>query len=88
MSHMTRHRTRQIRISVEDFLEDIRTGMTDEALMTKYGIGSQKTLSAAFDRLVETGRVTLEELHNRNPFINTQAIADILGSTSAFDEPD
>lgn len=87
MAHMTQHRTRQIRISIDDFIEDVRRGMTDEGLMSKYGMGSQKTLSTAFDRLVDSGRMTREELHNRSPFANTQAIADILVS-SAFEEAD
>ena len=85
---MTQHRTRQIRISIEDFTEDIRQGMTDDELMRKHGIGSQKTLSAAFDRLVASGRFTHEELQNRGPLISTQAIAEILVSTNAVDDSD
>jgi uncharacterized protein (DUF433 family) len=85
---MVRQTTRRIRISIPDFIEDIRQGMTDYDLMEKYGITQQKTLLAAFDKLVETGRVTQEELHNRSPFINTQAVVDFLGNTKAIDELD
>jgi hypothetical protein len=85
---MTGQRTRQIRISIEEFIEDIRRGITDDGLMSKYGMGSQKTLSAAFDRLIESGRVTREELNNRGSFITTQAIADILISTNAVNDAD
>ncbi len=84
MSHMVSHRTRQVRIRVVEFVEDIRQGMADHDLMRKYRIGSQKTLLTAFDKLIESGRVTRDELYNRSPFIDTQALAELLGSTNAF----
>ncbi len=84
MSHLVQHRTRQVRIRVDAFVEDIRQGMTDQALMRKYRIGNQKTLLTVFDKLTESGRVTRDELYNRSGFIDTQAIADLLGSTQAF----
>jgi hypothetical protein len=88
MPHMVQYRTRQVRIPIVEFIEDIRQGMADHDLMTKYSIRNQKTLLTAFDKLMESGRVTREELYNRSPFINTQAIADFLGSTRAIDELD
>ena len=81
-----RQRNRQVRINIPDFVEDIRQGMTDRALMEKFGIMQEKTLLTAFDKLVESGRVTVEELHNRSPFINTQAVVEFLGNTKSLDE--
>ncbi|MFH1116581.1 MAG: hypothetical protein V1792_21920 [Pseudomonadota bacterium] len=85
---MTKARTRRIRISIPLFLEDIRQGMTDRGLMDKYGITHHGTLLTAFDKLVASGRVTIEELQDRSPFINTQAVVDFLGNTKAIDELD
>ncbi len=79
---------RRLHISIPDFLEDIRHGMSDQNLMRKYGIVHQKTLLAVFDKLVESGRVTQEELYNRSPFINTQAVVDFLGNSKSIDELD
>lgn len=81
-------RKRQIHISIPDFLEDVRQGLTDQALMQKYGIARKKTILVIFDNLVASGRVTQEELFNRSPFINTQAVVDFLGTTSAVEELD
>ncbi|GEM_PF-1921334 len=83
---MAKPKTRQVRIPIEAFIEDIRHGMTDRSLMKKYGITQEKTLLKAFDKLVESGRVTIRELQNRSPFIDTQAIVDFLGNTKAIDE--
>jgi type IV secretory pathway TrbF-like protein len=85
---MTKPKTRQIRIPIEAFVEDIRHGMTDRSLMKKYGITQEKTLLKAFDKLVDSGRVSIRELQNRSPFINTQAIVDFLGNTGSIDEID
>ena len=81
-------RKRRLRIAIPEFLEDIRHGMGDTGLMRKYGITHQKTLSVIFDKLVQTGRVTQQELYDRSPFINTQAVVDFLGNTKAIDELD
>jgi hypothetical protein len=62
--------------------------MTDRALMEKYSITQEKTLITAFDKLVASGRVTYEELTNRSPFINTQAVVEFLGNTKAIEELD
>jgi hypothetical protein len=83
---MVTRRTHQVRIPLGDFADDIRQGMTDQDLMAKYGIARQSTLLTAFDRLVESGLVTSEELNNRSPFINTQAIVDFLGNTRSVEE--
>jgi uncharacterized protein (DUF433 family) len=85
---MAKKRVRRIHISIPDFLEDIRAGMTDQTLMEKYGIVHPDTLSKIFDRLVESGRVTEDELLNRSPFINTQSVVEFLGSQKAIDELD
>ena len=85
---MAKPKTRQVRIPIEAFVEDIRHGMTDRSLMKKYGITQEKTLLKAFDKLVDSGRVTIRELQNRSPFINTQAIVDFLGNTGSIDELD
>lgn len=85
---MANPKTRQIRIPIEAFVEDIRHGMTDRSLMKKYGITQEKTLLKAFDKLVDSGRVSIRELQNRSPFINTQAIVDFLGNTGSIDELD
>ena len=54
--------------------------------MEKYGIAHQKILLVVFDKLVESGRVSQEELYNRNPCIDTQAVVDFLGNTKSIDE--
>ncbi len=78
-------RIRKVHIPIAAFVEDIRAGLDDDRLMKKYNV-RQETLLKAFDKLVETGRVTEEELMNRSPFINTQAIVDFLGNSKAIDE--
>lgn len=55
--------------------------------MKKYKL-TQKTLLKVFDKLVASGRVTQDELINRSPFINTQAVVDFLGNQQAIDELD
>ena len=85
---MANPKTRQVRIPIEAFVEDIRHGMTDRSLMKKYGITQEKTLLKAFDKLVDSGRVSIRDLQNRSPFINTQAIVDFLGNTGSIDEID
>lgn len=49
-------------IQVEDLKEDIRLGLTDEHILTKYSL-SQKTKSQLFEKLARavcTGRTTIE----------------------------
>lgn len=78
---------RQVRINIESFLEDVRAGLNDNELMHRYGIRA-KTLQRVFDKLVATGRVTDDELQNRSPFIDTQAVVEFLGVKSAIEELD
>ncbi len=83
---MAKQRTRRVRIPIPEFVEDIRAGLPDKALMDKYGLTHQKTLLTIFDKLVDSGRVSEDELQNRSPFINTQAIVDFLGTSKAIEE--
>ncbi len=52
------------RINLTAFMEDIRAGADDSALMEKYGL-SPKGLKVALDGLVKMGRITRAELDNR-----------------------
>jgi hypothetical protein len=81
-------KTRKVKINITNFVDDIRAGFTDQQLMEKYSMAKQSTLLKAFDKLVESGRVTEEELHSRSPFIDTQSIVDFLGSSKAISELD
>lgn len=83
---MTKSQKRQLHIPIGEFIEDIRTGMTDQGLMDKYGIAQHKTLLMALDRLAASGRVTREELYNRSSLINTQDIVEFLGNAKPVDE--
>jgi hypothetical protein len=88
LSRMEESRTRQLHIPTAEFIEDIRRGMSDQGLMDKYGIARHKTLTLAFDRLVDSGRLSREELSDRGSFISTQVIADLLGDGDSPDDSD
>jgi hypothetical protein len=52
------------RISSRQFVEDIREGMSDQALMEKYAI-SYVSLQSIFGKLVDSGRVQAAEIVRR-----------------------
>lgn len=53
------------KINAKEIVADIRTGMTDEALMSKYQL-SAKGLLSLFDQLIKTGLIEAQELSERN----------------------
>lgn len=55
----------KVRISAEEAVKDIRDGLTDEELMTKYGL-SAKGLSSLFRKLVSAGEIDKSEVEARN----------------------
>ena len=54
----------KIKIDAAQFLDDIRSGMDDDALMVKYGL-IQRHLQTAFRKVIEEGLITPLELCNR-----------------------
>jgi len=54
------------KIKARDIVNDIRAGVTDADLMSKYRLSS-RGLQSAFDKLVEAGAIRLEEIYGRSP---------------------
>ncbi len=57
-----------------ELLDEIRFGMDDAALIAKYDL-SQRELEALFEKLVENGSVTVEELYRLEPIVSKTAEA-------------
>lgn len=75
-------------ISVNNFIRDVKQGLSDSYLMTKYSL-SGKQLEFMFQRLVETGRVTLPELYERTSVYGssiTKAFVEVYNSLRELDE--
>jgi hypothetical protein len=75
----------KVRISVKEFCEDIRMGMDDFNLAEKYGL-NQKLLKRVFERMVDAGYLTDEELYDRSFFTGTHAVIEFMDTTRAINE--
>lgn len=77
----------KIRINASQFLEDIRSGMDDEALMIKYNLIS-RNLQTAFRKIIEKGLITPLELCNRLKVTKSQVREAFLEMGKAIRELD
>jgi len=66
-------------INSEEIVNDLRGGMTDHDLMTKYGITHQG-LASLLAHLVDSGLMTRDELENRQQLSASQIIRLFLES--------
>ncbi|MBI5570216.1 MAG: hypothetical protein HY914_09755 [Desulfomonile tiedjei] len=57
-------------IKASDLVKDVRAGLDDNRLTKKYGL-DEKQLELLFQKLVDSGRLTVEELYNRTSISNT-----------------
>lgn len=62
---------KRIKIKAEQFLDDIRSGIDDEALMIKYNL-LPRHLQSAFRKIIEAGLITALELSNRLQITKSQ----------------
>jgi hypothetical protein len=60
------------KIDAKEALDLIRSGLDDYALMERYNL-SAKGLQSLFEKLLETGAITKEELDQRNPSLTGAA---------------
>jgi len=65
-------------IKARDLVRDVRAGLDDNRLIQKYGL-EEKQLELLFQKLVDSCRLSVEELYNRTSLSNT-------GITKAFCE--
>ncbi len=75
-------------ISVNSFIADVKQGVSDSYLMNKYSL-NKKQLEFMFQRLVESGRVTLPELYERTSVYGssiTKAFVEVYESLRELDE--
>ncbi len=80
-------RKKKIRINVTEFLDDIRLGLDDDNLIDKYNL-SPSLLSKAFDRLVEAGYITDEELMERKGMAIALSTIEFAPPRTAIEELD
>jgi hypothetical protein len=83
-SHNSRGR---IRINATEFLDDIRSGLDDDALMIKYNL-VQRNLQTAFRKIIEKGLITPLELCNRLKVTKSQVREAFLEMGKAIRELD
>ena len=76
-----------IRISVKEVLQDIRSGMDDEALMQKYNL-SNRQVQRLFRKMIAEGFVSPLELANRLCVTKSQVTDVIDQMKRAVDELD
>jgi hypothetical protein len=79
--------TAKIRINATEFLDDIRSGMDDEALMIKYNL-IPRNLQTAFRKMIEKGLITPLELCNRLKVTKSQVREAFLEMGKAIKELD
>ncbi len=75
-------------ISVRLFLRDVKHGMTDEALMTKYSLNPRQ-LEFMYQRLVDANLMTVEQLYERVGMYGsaiTKAFAEVYNSMTELDD--
>ncbi len=77
----------KIRISATQFLDDIRSGMDDDALMIKYNL-IPRNLQTAFRKVIEKGLITPLELCNRLKVTKSQVREAFLEMGKAIRELD
>ncbi len=76
------------RVSAKNAVADIRSGMTDAALMSKYGL-SDAGLQSLFDKLVTAGYIDLSELLERTAaFLGTVDIPESFAPPEAIKAED
>jgi hypothetical protein len=75
-------------ISVRLFLNDVKHGMTDEALMSKYSLNPRQ-LEFMYQRLVDANLMTVEQLYERVGMYGsaiTKAFAEVYNSMTELDD--
>ncbi len=77
----------RIKINAAQFLDDIRSGMDDDALMLKYNL-IQRHLQTAFRKIIEKGLITPLELCNRLKVTRSQVREAFLEMGKAIRELD
>ncbi|MFH0825033.1 MAG: hypothetical protein V2B18_19955 [Pseudomonadota bacterium] len=75
------------RIRAKDLVEDIRLGLDDNSLMSKYDITGDQ-LERIFGKLVDANFLTALELHERAKLSDTQITAAYVEAQRAIDELD
>jgi hypothetical protein len=73
------------KIKVKEFVTDVRKGMDDPTLMSKYGLSS-KELEDVFQKLVEVDFITIVELWERARLSETGITKAFLEAQNAIDE--
>jgi hypothetical protein len=73
------------KIKAQEFLEDLRSGLDDAALMRKYGL-SEVGLGRVFDKLIDADLISLDELWNRSMVSETQITRAFVEAQTAIDE--
>ncbi|MGO9569939.1 MAG: hypothetical protein ACLP5H_20600 [Desulfomonilaceae bacterium] len=63
-------KTERRKIKAKEFVEDLRSGMTDESLMGKYAVSSEQ-FQELLRMAVDSGLISEEELHERLSVSNT-----------------
>jgi len=80
-------RTARRTIKAADLIKDVRAGLDDNRLTQKYGL-DEKQLELLFQKLVDSGRLTVEELYNRTSISNTaitKAFCDVYDALRELD---
>ena len=63
-------------IKVRAFVQDLRSGMEDWMLITKYNL-SETMLPKLIDQLMAAGHLSQEDMASRNTLDTTQKVADL-----------
>jgi predicted transcriptional regulator len=73
------------RISAKQFVEDLRMGLDDAELMTKYNV-SAVGLGRILDKLIEAELISMDELWSRSKVSETQVTKAFVEAQAAIDE--
>lgn len=76
------------KIKAKQFVKDVEVGMSDPQLMQKYGLG-EKQLNSLFQRVVELGLITVEQLYARTSISETsitKAFVEVYQSLQELEE--
>jgi len=73
------------RIVAREFVEDLRRGLDDAELTTKYGL-SEVGLGRVFDKLIEADLISLDELWKRSLLSDSRITRAFVEAQTAIDE--